>query len=85
MGNLTSSAPPDIEARIYRKMLVRIIPIIMLGMFISYIDRANIGVLAAPMSQDLGLTAASFGLAAGLFYIGYCFFEIPSNLSLIHI
>lgn len=82
MGNRTSSAPPDIEARIYRKMLVRIIPIIMLGMFISYIDRANIGVLAAPMSQDLGLTAASFGLAAGLFYIGYCFFEIPSNMAL---
>jgi len=75
-------APTDIETRIYRKMLLRIIPIIMLGMFISYIDRANIGVLAAPMSKDLGLTAAAFGLSAGLFYIGYCFFEIPSNMAL---
>ncbi|WP_209440616.1 MFS transporter [Streptomyces mutabilis] len=75
-------APPDIEARIYRKMLLRVVPIIMLGMFISYIDRANIGVLADPMSTDLGLTSAAFGLAAGLFYIGYCFFEIPSNMAL---
>ncbi|MGC0373011.1 MFS transporter [Streptomyces sp. SAI-229] len=75
-------APPDIEVRIYRKMLLRIIPIIMLGMFISYIDRANIGVLAEPMSTDLGLTSAAFGLAAGLFYIGYCFFEIPSNMAM---
>lgn len=75
-------APPDIEVRIYRKMLKRIIPVIMLGMFISYIDRANLGVLAGPMSDDLGLTSAAFGLAAGLFYIGYCFFEIPSNMAM---
>ncbi|MET9565116.1 MFS transporter [Streptomyces tauricus] len=77
-----AEAPPDIEVRIYRKMLLRIIPIMMLGMFISYIDRANIGVLAEPMSNDLGLTSAAFGLAAGLFYIGYCFFEIPSNMAM---
>ncbi|MFD6057372.1 MFS transporter [Rhodococcus wratislaviensis] len=86
---MTHSVPPadldvdmDIEVRIYKKTLLRVIPIIMLGMFISYIDRANIGVLAGPMSKDLGLTAATFGLAAGLFYIGYCFFEIPSNMAL---
>ncbi|MDV6284491.1 MFS transporter [Rhodococcus jostii] len=84
MTNPLITADPDIdmEARIYKKMLLRVIPIIMLGMFISYIDRANIGVLAGPMSKDLGLTAATFGLAAGLFYIGYCFFEIPSNMAL---
>jgi MFS family permease len=83
MTSRTSTAPrPDIEARIYRKTLVKIIPIVMLGMFISYMDRANLGILAAPMSQDLGLTAATFGLAAGLFYIGYLVFEIPSNMLL---
>lgn len=82
MTSAAGTAIPEIETRIYRKLLLRIVPIIMLGMFISYIDRANIGVLAGPMSEDLGLTAAAFGLAAGLFYIGYCFFEIPSNLAL---
>ncbi|RZL70701.1 MAG: MFS transporter, partial [Rhodococcus sp. (in: high G+C Gram-positive bacteria)] len=56
MTNPLITADPDIdmEARIYKKMLLRVIPIIMLGMFISYIDRANIGVLAGPMSKDLG-------------------------------
>jgi len=84
MTNPLPAADPDIdiEARIYKKTLLRVIPIIMLGMFISCIDRANIGVLAGPMSKDLGLTAATFGLAAGLFYIGYYFFEIPSNMAL---
>lgn len=82
MAHDTAVLMPDIEVRIYRKILLRIIPIVMLGMFISYIDRANLGVLAKPMSADLGLTAATFGLAAGFFYVGYCFFEIPSNMAL---
>lgn len=73
---------PEIEIRIYRKMQIRLIPIIMLGLFISNVDRINIGVLAGPMSLDLGLTAASFGLAAGLFAVGYSLFEIPSNMAM---
>jgi MFS family permease len=74
------TAPPDIENSIHHKMQRRLIPIIMLGLFISYVDRINIGVLAGPMSLDLGLTAASFGLAAGLFAVGYSLFEVPSNM-----
>jgi MFS family permease len=73
---------PDIENRVFRKITWKILPILMLGMFISYIDRANLGVIAGPLSLDLGLTAASFGLAAGFFYIGYLLFEIPSNMLL---
>jgi MFS family permease len=75
-------ATPAVQARVHRKMAIKILPIVMLGMFISYIDRANLGVIAGPLSLDLGLTAASFGLAAGFFYIGYLFFEIPSNMIL---
>lgn len=73
---------PDIEARVYRKLILRVLPLLMLGMFMAYIDRANLGVIASPLSRDLGLTAASFGLAAGFFYIGYLLFEIPSNMLL---
>jgi len=73
---------PDIEARVYRKLILKVLPLLMLGMFIAYIDRANLGVIAVPLSRDLGLTAASFGLAAGFFYIGYLLFEIPSNMLL---
>jgi MFS family permease len=77
---ISTAPPPEIETRIHRKMQRRLIPIVMLGLFISYVDRINIGVLAGPMSLDLGLTAASFGLAAGLFAVGYSLFEIPSNM-----
>jgi MFS family permease len=73
---------PGIEARVFRKVTVKVLPLLMLGMFISYIDRANLGVIAGPLSKDLGLTAATFGLAAGFFYIGYLLFEIPSNMFL---
>ncbi|SMG60721.1 MFS transporter [Paraburkholderia susongensis] len=76
---------PDsgIERRILVKISARLMPILMLGIFISYIDRANLGVLFGPLSKDLGLTASSFGLAAGLFYIGYLLFEIPSNMGMV--
>jgi MFS family permease len=82
MTTTPGSAALEIEDRVYRKVGKKILPILMLGMFISYIDRANLGVIAAPLSMDLGLTAASFGLAAGFFYIGYLVFEIPSNMVL---
>ena len=70
------------ETRVFRKVARKILPILMIGLFISYIDRANLGVIAGPLSADLGLTAATFGLAAGFFYIGYLLFEIPSNMKL---
>lgn len=83
---MTSHAPvgetATLSARVHRKMAIKVLPIVMLGMFISYIDRANLGVIAGPLSLDLGLTAASFGLAAGFFYIGYLVFEVPSNMVL---
>jgi MFS family permease len=82
MTTTLKATDPGIEARVYRKVAVKILPLLALGMFISYIDRANLGVIAAPLSADLGLTAASFGLAAGFFYIGYLLFEIPSNMML---
>lgn len=72
----------NIESRVYRKVTLKVLPVLMIGMFIAYIDRANLGVIAAPLSKDLGLTAATFGLAAGFFYIGYLLFEIPSNMLL---
>ncbi|MGW9111718.1 MFS transporter [Microbacterium sp. NPDC055683] len=82
MAQRTEAEVAALDATIYRKLTKRIIPIVMLGMFISYIDRANLGVIAGPLSLDLGLTAASFGLAAGFFYIGYLILEIPSNMAL---
>ncbi len=65
-----------------KKVLRRLIPFILLCYVVSYLDRINVGFAALTMNKDLGLTPAQFGLGAGLFFIGYFFFEIPSNLAL---
>ena len=49
---------------------------------VAYIDRVNIGFAANALQRDLGLTDTQYGFGAGLFFLGYCLFEIPSNLML---
>jgi sugar phosphate permease len=71
-----------IAPRTWRKIGIRIIPLIGLAYVASYIDRANIGYIAAPMSRDLHLDNSQIGLAAGLFFIGYVLVEVPSNMML---
>lgn len=70
------------ERALLRKVTWRLMPLLLVGYFFSFIDRSNVGVMATPLSESLGLTAATFGLAAGLFYVGYLIFEIPSNLAI---
>jgi MFS family permease len=66
-----------------RKVSWRLVPFVALMFFINFLDRTAIS-FAGPngMSKDLGLSAAQFGLAAGIFFIGYIVLEIPSNLAL---
>ncbi|WP_321818364.1 MULTISPECIES: MFS transporter [unclassified Paraburkholderia] len=66
--------------RTLEKAFRRILPFIFICYVISYLDRTNVGFAALTMNKDLGLTAQQFGLGAGLFFIGYFLFEIPSNL-----
>lgn len=72
-----------IERSTIRKVSWRLVPFVALMFFINFLDRTAIS-FAGPngMSKDLGLTAAQFGLAAGVFFIGYILLEIPSNLAL---
>ncbi|MGK9230940.1 MFS transporter [Inquilinus limosus] len=72
----------EIEARVLRKITYRIIPFIMLLYFIAYLDRVNIGFASLTMNQDLGFSPAVFGFGAGIFFLGYFLFEVPSNLIL---
>ena len=72
----------ELERRTVGKVLWRIIPAIFTLYVISYIDRANIGYAALQMNQELALTSSAFGFAAGVFFIGYFLFEVPSNLAL---
>jgi ACS family tartrate transporter-like MFS transporter len=60
----------------------RLIPFAFICYVIAYIDRVNIGFAARELQRDLGLTATQYGIGAGLFFLGYCLFEVPSNLIL---
>ncbi len=72
----------EIEKRTMSKVTWRLVPFLMLCYFIAYLDRVNIGFAGASMSKDLGLSSAAFGGAAGIFFIAYFFFEVPSNMAL---
>ncbi|SAK78189.1 major facilitator transporter [Caballeronia catudaia] len=72
-----------IERKIFLKVTLRIVPILILCFFINYIDRANLGVLFSPISKELHLTASAFGFAAGVFFLGYLVFEVPSNMAMV--
>lgn len=65
-----------------RKLDRRLMPFLMACFLVAYLDRSNISVAALTMNADLGLTTAMYGLAAGLFFVTYTVFEIPSNLAL---
>src|ERR1700758_4156840 len=72
----------ELEKRVMRRISFRIVPFIMLLYFIAFIDRVNIGFAALTMNKDLGFSPAVFGLGAGIFFLGYFLFEVPSNLIL---
>lgn len=63
-----------------RKALWRIVPLILLAYLCAYIDRVNVGFAAVQMNVDLGFSATIYGLGAGLFFLGYSLFEVPSNM-----
>jgi sugar phosphate permease len=71
----------DIEKRVIGKAFWRILPLLLAAYLVSYLNRININ-SATGMNHDLGLSPTSFGLGAGLFFVGYFIFEIPSNLAL---
>ena len=72
----------DIEKRTLRKITWRIVPFIMILYLIAYIDRVNIGFAAITMKEDLGFTSSILGFGAGIFFLGYFLFEVPSNIIL---
>lgn len=71
------------EHAVVRKAAWRIMPFIIVCYIVSYLDRTNLSFAALTMMDSLGLTAAQFGFAAGIFFLGYIAFELPSNLLLV--
>ncbi len=77
------SAQPVVTGdSVYRKIVARLLPLLMICYILNYLDRSNIGFAKLEFMSDLGMSEAVFGLGAGLFYLGYSAFEIPSNLML---
>jgi ACS family tartrate transporter-like MFS transporter len=74
--------PSTLEENAISRVTTRLIPFIFICYVIAYIDRVNIGFAAKELQRDLALSDAAFGLGAGLFFLGYCLFEVPSNLIL---
>ncbi len=72
----------EVERSTIRLVCNRCIPLVVLGLVISYLDRVNVGFAAITANKELGLTAATYGYGAGLVSIGYAIFELPSNLAL---
>jgi ACS family tartrate transporter-like MFS transporter len=73
---------PEAEERIFRKIAWRLMPLLIAGYILNYLDRNNVGFAALTMNRELGLSATQFGRAGGIFFLGYCLFELPSNVAL---
>ena len=79
---VVGAASPTLEERTLRRISRRLLPYLFLLLVVNYLDRVNIGFAALRMNKDLGLSASAFGFGAGVFFIGYAIFEVPSNLML---
>ncbi|MEK7889291.1 MFS transporter [Burkholderia contaminans] len=80
-ASASASAATD-DALLFRKIAWRIVPFLFLCYVISFLDRINIGFAQLQMKHDLGFSDAMYGLGAAVFYVGYVFCEVPSNLLL---
>src|SRR5947207_2322807 len=65
-----------------RKVRARLVPFLFLLYIVAYLDRINVGFAALQMNQALGFSASAYGLGAGIFFLSYVAFEIPSNVIL---
>jgi len=77
-----SQAQAPSDELLYRKVLWRLVPILFLSYAMSYLDRINVGFAKLQMLGDLGFSETVYGLGAGVFFLGYFIFEVPSNLIL---
>jgi MFS transporter, ACS family, tartrate transporter len=72
--------PADIESLTLKRVAYRFIPFLILCYFVNYLDRVNVGFAKLTMDADLGLSDTAFGFGAGIFFLAYFLFEVPSNV-----
>jgi MFS transporter, ACS family, tartrate transporter len=71
-----------LEQRTIAKVTARLVPFLIVCFFVAYLDRVNVSFAALTMNKDLGLSDSAFGFGAGIFFLAYFLFEVPSNLFL---
>lgn len=81
-AGLAAAPEGSLEKHAYTKVFWRLVPFLMLCYVVAYLDRVNVGFAKLQMGQDLGFSETVFGLGAGIFFLGYFLFEVPSNLLL---
>ena len=74
-----SAKPTQTADKVYRKITLRIIPLILVCYFFGYLDRVNVGFAKLQMVTDLNLSEAAYGVGAGLFFIGYLLLQVPAG------
>jgi ACS family tartrate transporter-like MFS transporter len=72
----------DFERALIAKVAWRLVPLLILAYFVAFLDRVNVSFAAIQMNADLGLSSASYGFGAGIFFVFYVLFEVPSNIIL---
>ncbi len=80
-----SASAQDFEAATYSKVAWRLLPFLFICYVCAYLDRINVSFAKLQMQQDLGFSDAVYGLGAGIFFVGYLAFEVPSNLILLKV
>jgi MFS transporter, ACS family, tartrate transporter len=81
-GDELMRVPISIESTTIWKLRIRLLPFLLLLYVVAFVDRINIGFAALTMNRELVITSQQFGFAAGIFFFGYFFFEVPSNVLL---
>ncbi len=79
---MSTSITPQFEEATYKKAASRLIPFLFLCYIVAFLDRVNVGFAKLQMASDLQFTDAIYGFGAGIFFIGYFIFEVPSNVIL---
>ena len=85
MTDITADAAQrrhDLSERATKKVFRRLIPFLLLMYVIAFLDRSNVSFAQAEFEADFGISAAAYAFGAGLFFVGYAIFEVPSNLLL---
>src|ERR1700733_4510457 len=82
MSAILPTTAGDTTSALYNKLNWRLLPFLVTCYMFAYLDRVNVGFAKLQMQHDLGFSDAAYGVGAGIFFLGYVLFEVPSNLLL---